>query len=168
MFCYYSYSFLLYKVVYLYLICYYLKSKIRAVDRQVIHAIKFSRYEYLRRNIYTYYKIYSEINEYNTTFWSKYLFVFWLTFDSVIVFLIICIFFIPLPLLYKITWIISVIFHSAIFSVVIFSTSSLNSVSIYSYKIVNKAFIYYSRLERKKFVLNDRKVITKIKVSFIY
>ena len=84
----YLYSFLVYQMVYLYLICYYLKSKIRAIDRQVIQSIQLSRYQNLRQIIQNYYQIYSEINEYNTTFWSKYLFVFWLSFGSVIVMIV--------------------------------------------------------------------------------
>ena len=72
-------------MVYLYLICYYLKSKIRAIDRQVIQSIQLSRYQNLRQIIQNYYQIYSEINEYNTTFWSKYLFVFWLSYGSIVV-----------------------------------------------------------------------------------
>ena len=85
LFNYFLYIPLVYQMIYLYLICYYLKSKIRAIDRQVIQSIQLSRYQNLRQIIQNYYQIYSEINEYNTTFWSKYLFVFWLTFGSLIV-----------------------------------------------------------------------------------
>ena len=160
----YSYSFLLYKVVYLYLLCYYLKAKIIAIDSQVVIAIKFSRFERLRQLIRSYTEIYAEVIEYNTTFWSKYLFIFWLTFGSVIVFMQVLIFFTPLPLMYKLTWICGEIALSGIFSIVILSVSSVNSVANKSYKSMNKLFIHYSNVNRRRYVQNFRRVCNKIKV----
>ena len=80
----YFYNFLFYNMAYLYLMCSYLKMKIGSVDEEVKQSIK-----QRRRSpfviIKKLYDIFEEINEYNTTYWSKYLFVFWLTFGTICV-----------------------------------------------------------------------------------
>ena len=153
---YHGFSFLVYQMVYLYLICYYLKSKIRAIDRQVIQSIQLSRYQNLRQIIQNYYQIYSEINEYNTTFWSKYLFVFWLLFGAIIVLALIAIFN-DLAIVITLGLCLLTIYMAIIFCMVIFNTSSVNSVANNSYKVLIKLYIHYSGVERRN-VCNKTKV----------
>ena len=77
----YCYNFLFYQMSYLFIMCSYLKMKIGSIDEEMKQLIK-----HRRRSILVIIKKFSdiiqEIKEYNTTYWSKYLFVFWLSFGT--------------------------------------------------------------------------------------
>ena len=77
------YAIVTYQIIYYFIITYYLRSKLREINlniqskrRRVFHLF----FETLRESN----KTYEEINEYNAIYWSKFLFIIWLTFSSII------------------------------------------------------------------------------------
>ena len=163
-FVYYCYSIIFYKMVYLYLICYYLKAKIRSINKRAIHLMETKRYESLYQLMASIDKIYAEVNEYNMTFWSKYLLMFWLTFGAVIVFLMIITFFIEMTMVYRLVWGFITAYLSVIFLIIIISASSVNTIANESYKLFNRLFVDYSGVDRRSYVRTRGRLFRKFKV----
>ena len=73
--------------------CLYLKFKINNLNERLIEMKRRKRFLRIRETLQSFDSLYSEINEYNTTFWSKFLFIFWLTYGLIgILFLYITLF----------------------------------------------------------------------------
>ena len=143
----YCYSFFLYKIAYLYIMCSYLKMKIGSVDEEMKQSIK-----QIRRSpiviIKKLYDIFEEINEYNTTYWSKYLFVFWLSFGTIAVGCLSIVIKGSIDTTMTIIWSFVTFYLIALFLFVILTTASVNSVINRTYCKCNSLFICYSN-ERK-------------------
>ena len=67
------------------LICLYLKFKINALNESLLEMKRRKRFIRIRETLQSFDSLYSEINEYNTTIWSKFLAFFWLTFGIAII-----------------------------------------------------------------------------------
>ena len=85
--CYYIYNINLWQVLYFYIICKFIKTKIKEFNQNILSLIKKRRF--LNRNVMiemirSLDSLYLEINEYNTKFWSKYLLSIWLIMGSFI------------------------------------------------------------------------------------
>ncbi|HEY6437597.1 MAG TPA: hypothetical protein VIY47_13475, partial [Ignavibacteriaceae bacterium] len=84
--CYYVITIIVSNIVYYYIICYYLKLRIKAINDSIGNKLK----SQTRVNINfieimnSFNEIYEEIHEYNTTYWSKYLFCLWISLVSII------------------------------------------------------------------------------------
>src|ERR1700761_4816112 len=98
----------------------------------------------IRETLQSFDSLYNEINEYNTTFWSKFLFAFWLTVGSCDVLLLYVTIFIPFSLSVKYVFIYASVFFITFFLFVIFTASSVNYSVNNSYKLLNSLFISYS------------------------
>ena len=72
-----------YQFLYFFILCKYFKIKIKNLNEQVV-AMKSQFYSSndLRNIVRSYEALYREINEYNTSYWSKFLIVFWLGFGA--------------------------------------------------------------------------------------
>ena len=87
--CYYTYTIIVSNIVYYYIICYYLKLRIKAINDSIGNKLK----SQTRVNINfiqimnSLDEIYGEIHEYNTTYWSKFLLCLWISLVSIISFL---------------------------------------------------------------------------------
>jgi len=156
LFCFYSYEINLFQAIYFYLLCYYIRLKINAMNTSIIETLKSNMMPNINQIVHIFDSIYREINEYNTTFWSKYLLSFWLFMGSVIIFLICIVSFISMPLLYRLVWIYFIILLSAIFLFVIFTASSVNAKALKSYKILNQVMLKYNDLFRKSQIRNGK------------
>jgi hypothetical protein len=85
--CYTAYSIILYQMVYFYLICYYIKIKTKESNNKIRHYIKnrIALNDKRAKNLMTELNsIYSEIEDYNQNYWSKYLFWVWILFATII------------------------------------------------------------------------------------
>jgi len=87
--CYNIYSIIISQIVYFYIICYYLKCKIFRINEKIRNFIKISKFEFssntdLVRTIYSLNSIYEEIDNYNSNYWSKFLFWIWISLASII------------------------------------------------------------------------------------
>ena len=140
-----------YHVFLQYIICLYLKIKINALNERLIEMKRRKRFIRIRETLQSFDSLYSEINEYNTTFWSKILFIFWTLLGTIIVFVFyICIFSkVDSIALFIFEYILIVLVFSFLF--IIFTTSSVTYCANKSYKTLNSLFISYSKHNKHLF-----------------
>ena len=141
MLCTYSWNIIIFQIIYFYGLCYYLKQKLNENYNIISQMINKNRFLKIKQIIQTFDSILSEINEYNTTFWSTILLLFWFAFGSAIVVILFITIFLPLILIIKLIFIYALIIYFSIFLFIIFIASSLNSTVNNSYKIFNRLFI---------------------------
>ena len=122
------------------------------------------RFIRIRETLQSMDSLYSEITEYNNTFWSKCLLVFWLTFGIVIVLLLSLTFFTAIPITLQIIFIYLIIFATTSFLFIIFTASSVTSSANKSYKILNSLFLSYFQ-QNKNF--GSKQISNKLKVKLI-
>ena len=145
LFFFYSTNITLFQFFYFYIICEYLELKVKNLNERVIQMQRNKRFVRIREILYSFDVIYREINEYNTTYWSKFLAIIWLFFGTLIVFVIYILTNRDIPT--NMVIVISYgIFLAKIGSNLIISKScSLNLESKKSYKIFNSLIINISK-----------------------
>ena len=143
LFVHYCYNYLFYQMSYLYIMCSYLKMKIGSVDEEMKQSIKQRRHHILAI-IKRFFDIIQEINEYNTTYWSKYLFVFWLIWGTIGVGRLSVVIKGLMDTTMTITWSFVTFYSIALFLIVILTTASVNSAFNRTFCKYNSLFIHYS------------------------
>ena len=166
----YFYNYLFYKMAYLYLMCSYLKMKIRSVDEEMKQSIKHRRRS-LMVIIKKLYDIFDEINEYNTTYWSKYLFGFWLIFGTITFGCLSVAIKGSMDTTMTILWLFLAFHLSLVFLLVILTTASVNSGINRMYSKCNSLFIqYFTKTKGKqnlRFQLRTMNKVIHIKIIFL-
>ena len=149
----------LYQFFVFYIMCLYLKIKINALNERLIEMKRRKRFIRIRETLQSFDSLYSEINEYNNIFWSKFLGMFWLIFGSLICTnLYIAVFIpMPLPILFVFTYGLLLVIQQFLF--VIFTASSVNYCANESYLIMNSLFTTFAKRNTR---LSN--VLTKFKV----
>ena len=160
---YYAWNLLLYQLLYFYLICKYIKIKIRALNEKTYQMIKSKNTTNSLNIIKCFTDIYTEINDYNTIYWSKFLLSLWINFGSFnIIFLFVALFY-PVIYFVKIIFIYVTIVFSLLFIFIIFNTSAVNYEAFKSYLILIK---YYNLLSQtNRYTNNLAHISIKIKVG---
>ena len=143
--CRYFANFITYQFMYFFIICLYLKLKINSLNESLIEMKRRKRFIRIRETLQSLDSLYSEINEYNTTFWSKILGTFWLFLGSNCILLIFVVLFVEIVLFAKILFIYGSIFLGVIILFLIFKASSVTYSANKSYKTLNSLFISYSK-----------------------
>ena len=128
-----------------YIICLYLKMKINALNERLNEMKRRKRFIRIRETLQSFDSLYSEINEYNTTYWSKFLFIIWTLLGTFTVFVIYIFIFGRLELVAQIMFAYFLLFFLSIFLLIIFSTSSVTYSANKSYKTLNSLIISYSK-----------------------
>ena len=150
---------------YFYIICLYLKIKINSLNDRLIEMNRSKQFMRIRGILKAFDSLYVEINEYNTTFWSKFLFAFWLIFGSIFVLLLYSYCFTNLPFLLKMIFFYCLIIIGIFFLFVIFTASSVNYTANKTHKILNSFTISYSK-NIQNFTFT--RISIKLKVKFIF
>ena len=146
-----------------YAICSQLRFRINSLNKTLIKIKRTKDYSKIRQTLQSFDSLYNEINGYNTTFWSKFLLVFWVTIGSCDVFLIhVCIFG-RIPIWLIITFVYCSLFLFGFFIFIIFTASSVNHSVYESYKSLNSLNASISKQNRFFVMLS-----TRIKVFFIH
>jgi hypothetical protein len=162
----YSSTILFWPVVYFYLICRYIKIKIKEqndliakaiVERSVINRTK------ILRSIRNLDGIYTELNEYNHEFWSLYLLLIWLMFGLFINFGTYFCFFAELNIILKLFAVYGLFTVISAFLFIISTASSVNYEANKIYKHLNQIMAYYSS-DRIRFKTRNN-LRQKIKVT---
>ena len=143
--------------------CVYLKMKINSLNERLLEMQRRKRFIRIRETLQSFYSIYSEINEYNTTLYSDLLFWFWNIMGTMIVFLLYSFLFGYLNLITKLMFIYVLCFWSFVFLFIIFTASSVIYCANKSYKTLNSMFISYSK-HNKHFYFS--RITAKSKVMF--
>jgi hypothetical protein len=95
--------------------------------------------------------IYEELDNYNSNYWSKFLFIIWITFAAIINITIYFVFFIEANLILKILFIYFAIQFILILLLIINTTASVNSEANKSYSILNSCMTCLNRRMQNKF-----------------
>jgi hypothetical protein len=173
----YTTSIMIWSVVYFYLICRYIKIKIKEqndfiakaiIERKVINSQKILR---LIRNLN---EVYTEVNEYDYDFWSLYLLSIWLIFGALLIFLSYFYFFTKMTIILKLIIGYGFVFLTLTFLFIISTASSVNYEANKIYKLLNQIMVYNSlrriRFRTRNQFLNvlSRKVKVKINHLLIH
>jgi len=137
----YIYRFILWQLIYFYIICYYLKSKLRVINERLKQN---DRVINLYKIINSLNSIYSEINDYNNNYWSKFLFWVWTFLTLLINTLLYASLFGRMALALRIFFIVAVTFFVFGFIFIINTVSSINFEANKSYKLLNTSFVCLS------------------------
>ena len=151
-----------YQFLYFYIICLYCKIKIREMNMIILKMTKGKRFIQIENISQTFDALYREINEYNATYWSKFLFNIWLNYGTAIIILMIALAATPTFLL-KLIILYPIVIHATIFLFIILKAASVNSEANKSYRILNSllCLILVQRISfSSKTVKNIIKVIT--------
>ena len=154
-------GFVFLQFVYFYLICLYLKMKINNLNKIVIESEKSNNYLGILRTLRKYDSIYTEIDEYNTTYWSKFLFIIWLFMGLFLTVLLYVVIFRDLVIVLKFTFCYELLIAFGIIHFVFITASALNTSVHRPYKLFNS--IVSKRLTELKFIRIAR-LRQKIKV----
>ena len=160
----YSTNLVIYQLLILIIISSYLKMKINSLNERLLEIQRRKRFIRIRETLQSFDSLYSEINEYNTTFWSKILFFYWTILGTMVVFnTYVCIFG-KFGLINKVLILYITSIWIMIFSMVIFTASSVTYCANKSYKTLNSMFISYSK--HNKHLYYATRFSTKNKVVF--
>ncbi len=143
---YFNYSSIGWQLVYFHLNCYYLKTKIRSINEELKSKInKKSKYHSWEVKYYvkSLDQIYRELNDYNTNYWSKFLFLNWVLLATVINTVLYLTIFAKLNLIARIVFIYSSIFFIFIIILVINNASSVTYEANKSYNLFNSYYAKY-------------------------
>ena len=152
-----------YQFLYFYIICVYIKIRIKKKNAILLEMTKGKRYIRIYNIPKSYYILYLEISEYNSTYWSKFLFNIWFNYGTVIIIIIIII--IKLPGLHlKLMIIYFLLIHVTIFLFIILTAASVNYEANKSYKILNSLL---SIIFDQHLFINIRKRKNIMKVTLI-
>ena len=164
--CNYVFGIDLWQVLYFYLICHYLKIKLKEVNREISQKCR-NRRKIESKSIDTIIRslnsIYNEINDYNLNLWSKYLMAIWLIFGVVIVFHLYILIFMTLSITSFLVLGYVVIVFITIFMIVINTSSSVNYEANKSYKLLNQLMVSFGS-SRVPLFIKYRNIKYRIKV----
>ena len=143
--CYCHFRISLWHLNYFYLMCLYLKFKIQTLNTIIIELISTKRYNYfinMWKIFHSINRVYVEINEYNSSYWSKYLLSVWLLLGSVVIFGLFIVIFMTFNMFTKLilAYMLSIIVTMFLF--IIFTASSLHSEVNNSRKTLNELYFY--------------------------
>ena len=131
------------QTLYFYILCKYLRIKLKNVNQELIQMKSGIRFIRIRHTIHTLDALYSEINEYNSTYWSKFLFIVWLTYWTIILFLFMVLLFSKLHILILICigYVFVICFVSFVFLII--TSASVNSCANKAYALLYSILIIY-------------------------
>ena len=141
----YYWNFFFYQFLIFHFLCSYLKIKIQILNERAKRMNRNRNVVGIRELIRSYHSIAVEINEYNASYWSKYLFNFWLCYGLTVILLLYSVVFISMESITK--FILSYVLFAFItsFLMMILKASSVNYAAKCSHKTLSSLFVYYSR-----------------------
>ena len=159
---YFTFSIIIIQLFLFYILCKYFILKIRA-QNQLVKSIRIVTPRKIMKILHSYDALYREINEYNSTYWSLFLFTIWLFFGVVLVVHIYLALFAPIPSTIKVSCLYFVVILTILYLFIMNSASSVNSEAYKLYPILNSFALKY-HLSRKPGHRID--IISAMKVYF--
>ena len=161
---YYIFNIIFYQILYFFILCRYLRIKLQNLNES-INKIKIesnkSKFARISKHLHLFNALNREINEYNVTYWSKFLFIIWLCFGTIIVFMLKIFIYKKINYILRFILIYFTIIFTILFLFTILTAASVNRMAHKSYKIFNS--IFSSHIHRSKGTL-----IAKFKVTFSF
>ena len=137
--------------------------KINSLNEKLIEMMRRKRFIRIRETLQSFDSLYSEIDEYDSTYWSKILFCIWLIMGIMdVINLYVCLF-IPMTLFIKLLFFYNLFLFSSCFLLIIFTTSSVTYCANKSFKTLHTFYVSYSKHNK---LMNYEKVSDKSKVIF--
>jgi len=157
---YYLFTILSCQFLYFYMICKYFRKRLKHLNHILI-AINVRKPKVRIATILkSFNALYRKIDEYNTTYWSKFVFIIWIYLGSGLTLAIFMMIFRQLPFIMKYSIVYGVFSVTISFLFIIFCASSVNKEENVAYKALNT---YYYKLTRT----NKCRGATLIKVKII-
>jgi len=145
---YYAGFLVIWQFAYFYIICYYLKSKINNVNKQIENQVE----NFFRRNSFYFCnkikilnRIYSEISDYNNNCWSKFLFLIFISFAILINFITYSSLFGNMNLFERMAFAYVGIFCICLLLFLLTASSSLTYEAIKSYKLFSSCVAFHTK-----------------------
>ena len=140
---YYLSNILFFQFAYFYFICKYLKLKLNGLDTELRYIKINKRFAKIQQILRSYDALYREINEYNATYWSKFLFIIWIFFGGVCVLIIYMVVFGDAFIIIRI-----LLFYGTLLGIIIFNFTfttacSLNYQANKTYTKLNSLYLRY-------------------------
>ena len=146
----------------LYVICHYLKIKINGLKQMLLEMKRLKRFSGIRKILISMDKLYTEIDDYNENYWSKFLGVFWATYGLCFIMWVYFLFYVESTWVTKMIMFYGSILFGITFLFVIFTASSVNYAVKQSYKTLISVYISYIQHNRH---LYYTRVSSKLQVS---
>ena len=165
---YYAFNLLSIQIFLLFILCKYFLIKFEELNRLLTEKKRMNSNR-VRNILHEFHALFDLINEYNSTYWSKFLLNIWSLLGILNVFLIYVIVFIPIPVIIRISLIYFCIIYCNIFLFILSITSSINLEAKKSYKLFNSynvKFTQTSKLDKRRMTIHELKVI--LFYNFIY
>ena len=154
LYAYYTFNILLFHGFYFNIICYFIRIKIKVINETLLEknvsktiSVKICKSIDL---------IYTEINDYNSIFWSKYFLIFWTTLGTLNVFLLYITLFVDVVIIYKLMFFYVFTLYLVFFLFVILSALSVNKEANITYKILNSLFVFHYSNKNLVYFRNKR------------
>lgn len=141
-----------YQLIYFYILCKYLRQNVENLRRRIARMNSDFSFVRIDRILNEFDSLFVDIDEYNVTFWSKYLFAFWLTFGTAIILLISTSISLDIHLALKAILMYVAVLFMCLFVVTITSAASVNNRSNKCYQLTNSLFVsqFHSKQIRPK------------------
>ena len=167
--CYYSFNLLSLQNLFFYILCKFFLIKLKEMNR-LLKEEKRMNTNAIRYILRSFDALYREINEYNSTFWSKFLLIIWLFFGTIITFLIFIIIFNPLAIIIRISLSYFLCLYIIMYIFILSIASSVNLEAKISYNLFNSFYIKFrktSKLDKRRLTINQIKVNFHHKNEFL-
>ena len=123
------------------------------------------RFESIGSTLRSFDSLYREIAEYNTAYWSKFLFSLWLLFSSLIILGIYMFFFIDLELIVRSVHFYAIILYFLLYNSILTNACSINSEANKSLRLFHLLAVEYSRYKKRVARLTRVKILFKVKIQ---
>jgi hypothetical protein len=168
--CHFIFNINLWKFTYFYLVCNYLKIKLREVNNELTNKIG-KRIRITNAKTIGLIKklssIYSEIDDYNNNFWSKYLLSIWLIFGSVINTTLYLTVFGEMHIICRIVFAYGVCIFVITFTFIVNTASSVTLEAMRSYKLLNNLMVSNANTYSKVYVMSNLNNGNFVKIKVI-
>ena len=150
-----------FQFLYFYILCIYLKIKLKNINETSNQIKGNKRFSNIQNILHSYDVVYREIDEYNTTYWSKFIFIVWSIFGAIIAQLLFISIFTEINMLLRLLLCYAACLILILFNFIFLISCSLNTEANESYKIFNSLIPVYSRSDAPNKMKNILKVIFK-------
>ena len=157
---YYIFNLLTIQIILFYILCKYFLIKLKELNR-LLKEEKRMNTNRIRFILRSFDALYREIDEYNSTYWSKFLLIIWFLFGIIIILMIYIIIFSEIRMEIKIIIFYILFLYINMYLLILSIASSVNSEANKSYKLFNSLYIKFrktTKLDKRRLTTNQMKV----------
>ena len=146
-----------YQFFYFHILCKYICIKLNNLNKNLNSMKKGMHFMNIQNIVRSFNSLHLEINDYNITYWSKFLSIVWLTYGTAITFYLYFVFFARLPLIFNLIVIYPLTLTIFTFLFTLLTAASVNSESYKSYKLLNSLLVSYRLPNRHQHSFRHKK-----------